>query len=135
MSMVFFALFLAVPRIAHANDGGADGGTIDLDAGDAAAAEGGAQCDDAGADDAGVCCSAGGACGTGDAGANGYVIACDGDLCDTLQGRPSCTVTRSAGEPQSFDATFIAAAGLGIAIAAGRRRRSGSRPRSGGDAC
>jgi hypothetical protein len=128
-TLVLLAGLLASTRPALAADAGEDGGTSKE-----ASIETG--CGDAGADDAGVCCDQGGACGAGEASAP--MIACDGALCDTLQGRPefSCAVAARSQAAGGACAGLVAAVGV-LALGVVRRgaRRGASRPTSGGGAC
>jgi hypothetical protein len=150
--LVFFSAFLPSPQPAWAAGDGGDAGTDDggssADTGSnddsGPVTDAGVGCDEAGADEAGVCCSAdGSACGpqcdslgADDAGvccsAGGFcpdkipVIACDGDLCDTVQGRPTCAVTPSTfeqwdpGWKTAFASVSLAA---GLALVARRKAR------------
>jgi hypothetical protein len=61
------------------------------------------------------------------------VIACDGDLCDTLQGRPTCAVAeRSIGSVSAPTGWLVgAAAALSLCLAR-RGNRGASRPFPGG---
>ncbi|MGD0524042.1 MAG: hypothetical protein ABSE49_02795 [Polyangiaceae bacterium] len=113
--IIFFAVTLVDPHRALADDGGlgsADGGTRGDDA---------SAVDDGSADD--------------DA-PSAPVIACDGGLCDTLQGRPSCAVAARSTGVETLDGGWMV--GLAIALAGGvaRRAKSGARrPTRGGPTC
>jgi len=91
---------LAYPRLAPADDGG---GRIDAAERDAV----GDACDD---------CA--------DAAAPAPVVACDGGLCDTLQGRPSCAMTPSPMNVGGLE--FACVGGVGW-VALARLRRRGRR--------
>jgi hypothetical protein len=128
-SRLFITVLMAVlaggSRLAAAQDaGGAAGG--DAATGDDASSplagdDGGAAGDASAGDD-------------GSAGGDAQVfIACDGDLCDTLQGRPTCSVPSSATGLATDGGAWLAGASLAVALCVGRRSRSGtSRPGDGG---
>jgi len=121
----FIAFCVAAARPARAADAGGGGSDDVVDAG----------CGDAGADDAGVCCDQGGVCGAPDASADAasIVVACDGALCDTLQGRPTCSVAGGSVGWGPIDRTVVAGASIAlVAVIARRCRRGARRPGSGG---
>jgi hypothetical protein len=125
MLVVFAAILLAAPSLAIADDAG-EGGTN---------GDGSAQP----SNDGGVGGEEGGSQGSGDA-ANGGgdgsasadatpVIACDGDLCDTLQGRPTCAAAASSMRRTPVAPTWLSGAAVALAIGIARRARRGtSRP-------
>jgi hypothetical protein len=62
--------------------------------------------------------------GAADDASTSYVIACDGGLCDTLQGRPTCSVSpRSIGHPCPGSALWGALSGVVLVLAGQRARR------------
>jgi hypothetical protein len=100
------ALSLAATSLAAAEDaGGEDNAGESATSGDAASLDGGS------------------------ASANAApVIACDGDLCDTLQGRPTCAVAgRSIGRVSAPGAWLAGAVALSLSLVR-RGRRGASRP-------
>jgi hypothetical protein len=112
--MVLIGVSLASPRRALAADAGDgnDGSSVDDDGG----TTGG---NDASTDAAPV-----------------PVIACDGALCDTLQGRPACSVVARSAGAEPVDPTWIAAAAIVLGSCVARRvRRGASCPLSGGSKC
>jgi hypothetical protein len=122
---VLMAILVGGSRLAAAQDaGGAAGGdaaTSDDASSPALGDDGGAASDASAGDDAST---------GGDA---QVVIACDGDLCDTLQGRPTCSVPSSAAGLATDGAACLAGVTLAVALCVGRRSRSGaSRPGDGG---
>ena len=121
---VFLAFFFFVRPAIAADDAG-DGGAT----GDSATADGGgsdANCGGNGADPSGVCCDEGGACDAGGvtdgASGDGFVIACNGALCDTTTGG-QCGVARGSLGRAQFDAGLLAAPLTFLALLIVRRRR------------
>jgi hypothetical protein len=108
--VVFLVVFglLTCPRLAVSDDGGPT-----ADAGESEAASG--ECAD------------GGACENDAANASpAPVVACDGDLCDTLQGRPSCSLAGGSVAHGSFEAEWVAGAFLVALTLVARGRRRGA---------
>jgi hypothetical protein len=96
------------PNLAHADAGGSETDS---------AAETSAN----GCEDAGGCVDA-----PAQAEAAAPVIACDGDLCDTLQGRPSCSTARVVTSAGAFDPGWLAGAVIVSALCLTRRARRGA---------
>ncbi|MGA3120360.1 MAG: hypothetical protein ABSF69_06265 [Polyangiaceae bacterium] len=123
--MVLFAASLAGPTPAWASDGGGDTTSADGGAQPSSVADGGGS--EAGAQDAAT------GAGSSEAEDAASVVACDGDLCDTLQGRPSCSVARRPIGGASGGPTGLAGAWAAVALCMVRRtRRGASRPGKGG---
>lgn len=113
---IFIALLTGEARALAAQDAGGTTGD------DAAAGDDGGAVQDAGSGDDGSS--------VGDA---QPIIACDGDLCDTLQGRPTCAVSASAAGRGEAPSAWVLGSVMALALCAGRRARSGaSRPGEGG---
>lgn len=113
--MAFTAIFLVGLRPAAAADAGELGSE---DAGPAEASTPDASAADAPSEQADVETISDG----GESGEALAVIACDGALCDTTQGRPTCAVaSRSVGHAQ-LDPTALA--GIALALGIGRLRRT-----------
>jgi hypothetical protein len=89
-----------------------DGGGVDEAGSHEAAAEG---CDD-GSDCADAASTAEAA----------PVIACDGGLCDTLQGRPSCAIARRATGAPSREPRWLAGVAIAWMMYVARRARRGA---------
>jgi hypothetical protein len=120
MFLVFVGFFLAGARPALAEDAGdSDSGMSDA----SALTDGG--------------CEESGTCGAPEASPEAsVVIACDGALCDTLQGRPSCDVAAGSAGSSAFDGAWLGGAALALGVFAVRRvKRGASRPGFGGGAC
>ncbi len=122
--LVFGAALVSAPRLASAGDAGDDAAVHDAGddapANDAATAPPGDASSDANAgNEAGLDAAA-----TPD-------IACDGDLCDTLQGRPTCTSTtpakaaRDGATPWICVGVSVLLAGMSRRAARGAARRDG----------
>jgi hypothetical protein len=122
--MVLLAASLAGPTPAWASDGGGNTTSADGGAEPSSVVDGGGS--EAGAQDA---ATGAGSSEAEDAAPAVPVVACDGDLCDTLQGRPSCSVVArplggSSGAPIGLAGTWAA-----VALCIVRRtRRGASRP-------
>jgi hypothetical protein len=122
--MVLLAASLAGPTPAWASDGGdnttsADGGVEPSGVVDGGGSEAGAQDAATGA----------GSSEADDAAPAAPVVACDGDLCDTLQGRPSCSVAPRSIGGSSGAPIGLAGAWAAVALCIVRRtRRGASRP-------
>lgn len=115
--VAFMAILLAASRPAAADDAGGDGST---EAGPEDAATGVAEAMDAAANDA-----AAEQVEVGD-GAPIAVIACDGALCDTTQGRPSCALAAGSLGRSEVDPVAIAGVASALALALTRRARRGT---------
>jgi hypothetical protein len=63
--------------------------------------------------------------GDGDSGTE-PVIACDGDLCDTVQGRPSCTVASHTVAAGALDVGWLGCAAVAAVVCFARRAKRGA---------
>jgi hypothetical protein len=122
MLMVFAVVLFATPTLARADDAGEGGASSDGSA--PPPNDGGADIDEGSSPASG---DAANGSGDGSAGANATpVIACDGDLCDTLQGRPTCAVAASSIGRAPVAPTWLAGAAAALAMSGVRRARRGT---------
>jgi hypothetical protein len=113
------AILLAASRPAVADDAGNEGSS---EPAPADAASGDAEARDAAAGDA---APEQGDVEVGD-GAPIAVVACDGALCDTVQGRPSCAMAAGSLARTEADPVAIAGVASALALALTRRTRRGT---------
>lgn len=113
--LAFAAILLAGSRHAAAEDAGDDGsvdaGTAQPSSGDAAAVDAASEPSDLGLDDDGAAIA---------------VIACDGALCDTTQGRPTCAVSPPSRGHTGVDPTVLAGIFSVLALGLARRANRGT---------
>jgi hypothetical protein len=89
----------------------------------ALASDAGGETETGGAD----VCADGGDCGDAAApGSPAAVVACDGDLCDTLQGRPSCAVSSRSTGAGEIDPWWFGGAAIVCIAGLVRRTRRGA---------
>ncbi|MGD0678374.1 MAG: hypothetical protein ABSC94_23435 [Polyangiaceae bacterium] len=105
--MVPLTVFLLTPSLAFADDAGdsetsGDASPVDSDGGDGAPASGESEA------------------------SAPIFIACDGDLCDTLQGRPTCAVAERSIGHAPMGPTWLIASAAALAVCMKRRARRGA---------
>jgi hypothetical protein len=105
--LVSVVAFLVIPRTAFAegDDGGMDAATLDA----SGVCQDGLACADAAAE-----------------AASPLVVACDGDLCDTLQGRPSCALAAGSAGSRSSDMSWLVGVAAASVLTLSRRTRRGA---------